>query len=590
MTNLRWTLVFKLRNNIALDDDVALARREISVLTGTDTLPIDEEALHALCTQGWLLPKDASIHRAGVVGFRCTVDAPDLKRLFWRLSFCEQVLAIAPSEDTSAFQGLPARLTRVRQVHGRACAVFLPFNAVAEWSDVVARRAKSPQDAITLLDFLMDTLVAPNPPELSQSVRAILCAKQTTGHLFHGLHVYKAKFFPRMARAFINLTSGANLLDPFAGSGTALIEAAVMGVPAIGVDIDPLSVAIAQAKAELLCDDGTIQDAILDVLTRLDASAKGQVSLFDIAETPAAYSITPHFLRHRIPEPELREVEADVAQILHALRHLPACSPLHIALSDALSRKFKFRFLGLGYGRFSLSIQPRRVRAMFTDNLNYLARSLSVWQWLQAQTGLRPAPIRVMHGDARRLPLEDASVDSIVTSPPYMPASSGRENYLKSKAYAMTALGLIAPDAVDALEAEQIGSVQRVGDTEDLPEDARAVVAWMQSDPTRCVKASATASYFVDLRESLREVHRVLTLGSKCAYVVARRHVFYRYQSREVVRVVESADLTAQLAEQAGLRVLEQIHVELQKQNTVARPRSLDAYYETILLLQRRGD
>lgn len=64
---------------------------------------------------------------------------------------------------------------------------------------------------------------------------------------------------------------------------------------------------------------------------------------------------------------------------------------------------------------------------MFTDNLNYLARSLSVWQWLQAQTGLRPAPIRVMHGDARRLPLEDASVDSIVTSPPYMPASSGRE-------------------------------------------------------------------------------------------------------------------------------------------------------------------
>ena len=360
-----------------------------------------------------------------------------------------------------------------------------------------------------------------------------------------------------------------------------------MGAPAVGVDIDPLSVAIAQAKAQLLNDDGTVVEAIADVLGRLDGSDKGQVSLFEIAETPTACNLTPQFLRRRIPEPELREVEADVATILHALRSLPACSPLHIALSDALSRKFKFRFLGLGYGRFSLTIQPRRVRAMFVDNLHYLSRSLAVWEWLRAHTGVRPAPIRVLHGDARRLPLEDACVDCIVTSPPYMPASSGRENYLKSKAYAMTALGLIAPDAVDALEAEQIGSVQRAGESDDLPEDARAVVEWMQSDPTRCVKASATASYFVDLRESLREVRRVLKSGGKCAYVVARRHVFYRYQSREVVRIVESADLTAQLALQAGLRLLELVHVELQKQNTVARPRSLDAYYETIVLVQK---
>ena len=494
MTTSNWTLIFKLRNNIPLEGDVELARRELCALTGTTVEPMDAEALRALSVQGWLLPKDVAISREGTAGFCCQIDTPDLTRLFWRLSFCEQVLAIAPSTDASVFRSLPARLTRAQIVNGRACAVFIPFNAVAEWSDVVARRAKSPKDATALLDFLVDALVAPAPAELSQNVRTIVCAKQTTGHLFHGLHVYKAKFF---------------------------------------------------------------------------------------------YNLTPQFLRRRIPEPELREVEADVATVLHALRSLPACSPLHIALSDALSRKFKFRFLGLGYGRFSLTIQPHRVRAMFVDNLHYLLRSLAVWQWLRAQTGVRPAPIRVLHGDARRLPLEDASVECIVTSPPYMPASSGRENYLKSKAYAMTALGLIAPDAVDALEAEQIGSVQRAGGVDDLPEDARAVVAWMQSDPTRCVKASATARYFADLRESLREVHRVLKPGGKCAYVVARRHVFYRYRSREVVRIVEGADLTAQLAHQAGLRLLELVHVELQKQNTVARPRSLDAYYETIVLLQK---
>ena len=50
---------------------------------------------------------------------------------------------------------------------------------------------------------------------------------------------------------------------------------------------------------------------------------------------------------------------------------------------------------------------------------------------------------------------------------------------------------------------------------------------------------------------------------------------------------MESANITAQLAIQAGLRLQELVHGELQKQNTVARPRSLDAYYETIVFLQK---
>ena len=290
MTTSNWTLIFKLRNNIPLEGDVELARRELCALTGTTVEPMDAEALRALSVQGWLLPKDVAISREGTAGFCCQIDTPDLTRLFWRLSFCEQVLAIAPSTDASVFRSLPARLTRVQIVNGRACAVFIPFNAVAEWSDVVARRAKSQRDATALLDFLVDALVAPTPAELSQNVRTIVCAKQTTGHLFHGLHVYKAKFFPRMARAFINLCEGATVLDPFAGSGTALVEAAVMGAPAVGVDIDPLSVAIAQAKAQLLSDDGAVAEAIADVLGRLDASDKGQVNPFEIAEMPVAYA------------------------------------------------------------------------------------------------------------------------------------------------------------------------------------------------------------------------------------------------------------------------------------------------------------
>jgi hypothetical protein len=298
--------------------------------------------------QGWLLPKDVAIYREGTVGFRCLADAPDLARLFWRLSFCEQALAIAPTADASVFRSLPTRLTRVRTVNGRACAVFIPFSAVAEWSDVVARRAKSPKDATALLDFLVDALVAPTPAELSHNLRAIVCTKQTTGHLFHGLHVYKAKFFPRMARAFINLCEGTTVLDPFAGSGTALVEAAVMGAPAIGVDIDPLSVAIAQAKAQLLNDDGTVGRGNHRCLGRLDSSDKGQVSLFDIAETPAAYNLTPQFYAVAFLSLKCARSRQMWQRYSRALRSLPACSPLAYRPERRPLAQVQVSFSGVG--------------------------------------------------------------------------------------------------------------------------------------------------------------------------------------------------------------------------------------------------
>jgi tRNA G10 N-methylase Trm11 len=230
---------------------------------------------------------------------------------------------------------------------------------------------------------------------------------------------------------------------------------------------------------------------------------------------------------------------------------------------------------------------PGRIIDKFSENLDYLANSLAVWQWLRKAGNLVPAPSSVRSGDARSLPFDQETFGLVVTSPPYMPASSGRENYLKSKALAMTALGLLRGDSVDEQERTQIGSVHRSESLDGLPPKAREVVQWMAADEVREVKAPATASYFSDLTQSLREIRRVLYPGGRCAMVVARQHTFYRYKSREIVRMVENAEVVSELATLRGLEVEDAIHIELKKQNTVARPRSLDAYYETVLILRR---
>jgi DNA methylase len=69
--------------------------------------------------------------------------------------------------------------------------------------------------------------------------------------LTHYLFRYPAKFHPPIVRSLIaKYTSpGDTILDPFVGSGTLLVEALVAGRAAVGLDVDPIAVAISAVKS-----------------------------------------------------------------------------------------------------------------------------------------------------------------------------------------------------------------------------------------------------------------------------------------------------------------------------------------------------
>ena len=69
-------------------------------------------------------------------------------------------------------------------------------------------------------------------------------------HPLHSMSSYLGGFPPRTPRAIIEqwVPPRVTVLDPFCGSGTTLLEAALSGRRAIGVDLNPLAVALASAK------------------------------------------------------------------------------------------------------------------------------------------------------------------------------------------------------------------------------------------------------------------------------------------------------------------------------------------------------
>ncbi|MGI9461930.1 MAG: DNA methyltransferase [Alphaproteobacteria bacterium] len=80
----------------------------------------------------------------------------------------------------------------------------------------------------------------------------------TTKHV-HRLHPYKGKFIPQLVEYFLNdktdvfkkeifFYKGDIVLDPFCGSGTTLVEAAEMGINAVGVDISAFNAIISNSK------------------------------------------------------------------------------------------------------------------------------------------------------------------------------------------------------------------------------------------------------------------------------------------------------------------------------------------------------
>jgi len=84
----------------------------------------------------------------------------------------------------------------------------------------------------------------------TQSVR-----KNST-YFSHGLHSYKGKFYPQLAKSLLNIAQKdrqiIKVLDPFCGSGTSILESVMSNNMTFGLDMNPIAINITRAKNEIL--------------------------------------------------------------------------------------------------------------------------------------------------------------------------------------------------------------------------------------------------------------------------------------------------------------------------------------------------
>jgi len=575
----------KLRSNIVLNGDVDLAEREVKSFFSHVERVDEPETVEKII--GLPIPNILSNTRKnGCVGFLVSGSRKTLEELILVLNFTQEIWSKSTCKEVKSLSKF--EWAYALDVHGAVFLCAMPFMTCGELLSQSKVKTPTKEDVRTLTAFL-----AGATSSSGKVMKAPTTGGTSTQHV-HSLHKYKAKFFPRLIRSFLvehldrlprNKDGKIKLLDPFVGSGTALIEASLLGIDSDGVDIDKLSCAISQAKLDIL---NISPEQVITTSDKLDKA----VSQVNITKNPYHFPsrIAKKFERWETQD-EQQGYEATITKWKNAIDSLKDKATRHlfaICLSDALTRKFVIRMMGTGVGRFALEIAKTSLDSLMAYNFKALIHSTYVAKTIIESYEVNLGKAEVHHGTAVKLPFNDNTFSIIITSPPYLPASSGREDYLVGKSISNIALNLMTDEEIEEAETNTVGSMKwSVEHGDGLPKAVYELYNWLSNDPLRAIKAKPTLAYYVSLKKALEENLRVLLPGGLAVYVIGKESVFYRFSDREVLFKVECDKIFAELSLTCGFVIDEIINVELDKKNKNARPRSLDSYYETVFILRK---
>jgi len=233
-----------------------------------------------------------------------------------------------------------------------------------------------------------------------------LDGKYSTGYATHSLFPYRGKFHPQLIRALLNILEvkpGKIVLDPMAGSSTVAVEANLLGIEAVSVDLSPFCGLMGRVKSFALDLDFKILDSIVrnpkEILEKLK--------------------------KEKVPE-YFKNNKDDKKRNYYEI--------ILLAFLDTM-----------GFASRSSS----SIDKLFPRVLERYVSTIKYFQEARQKLDLKIGKSKIIEGSVLNLPMEENSVDAIITSPPY----SFAIDYLKNDQPQLEYLG----HNLEVLRQEMIG-------------------------------------------------------------------------------------------------------------------------------------
>lgn len=272
----------------------------------------------------------------------------------------------------------------------------------------------------------------------------------------HRLHPYLGKFIPQLVEVFLRkfFRPGQTVLDPFAGSGTTLVQANELGVNAVGYDISAFNVLLVQAKTKHY-HLKNVRREILDVLDKVGQATQSeayQPTLWGANGKDTKANADSDYLQQWFAPQALNEL----LTYRNLISNYEDEEILKIILSRSarsarLTTHFDLDFPKAPQTEPYWCYKHSRTCAPTTTAYQFLKRySLDTIRRLEEFAAQRTnASAVIHHADSRYADVPP--VQGVITSPPYV----GLIDYHEQHRYAYELLGL------PQRGAEEIGPAQR---------------------------------------------------------------------------------------------------------------------------------
>lgn len=342
------------------------------------------------------------------------------------------------------------------------------------------------------------------------------CKPSDTGKWTHGYHRYPAKFIPQLVEKLMDTYIGekvtASVNDPFMGCGTTIVSAISRGFKASGTDINRIAFLMTGVKATTICPN-ILEKKVKKFLSDIVDQNEDNGFLGN-------NHIQPHIPNRHLEKIDywfeesvrdelgriltiIYEEEESVVRffLLVAFSHvLKTCSIWSLA-STKPARDFNKRST-LPYD----AIRRHLLKMLKGNSLFYGVVPSHVKDNIDSYLNIRM-------GCAKEQPVEDDSVDLIVSSSPYV------TSYEYADLHQLSTLWLDLAGDLKEYRKQFIGTSYKYYKDKSLKSQiALTIVDEMEQENKN--KAKEIEAFYIDMQEVFNESYRILKPGGRCCFVI----------------------------------------------------------------------
>lgn len=405
------------------------------------------------------------------------------------------------------------------------------------------RELAYPVDTGQVLARLMRTYAATQEP-IPVSFRDLVPWIKMGERATHHIHTYPAKLLPQIAHFFLATTTlvgvDETVLDPFGGTGTVALETILSGREALYADANPLARLIAATKTDLI--EIPAFEAAFDQVKPAFRASRARVRP-DVINLERWFDepVIARLIRLRAAIMRLEDARIRSMMLVTFSAALRKASLADPKFSVPVRRK-AHEASGQAPDVWKLFEQQYRANLQRIRNLDRLYQGAN-------RAKLCGEDARALVDPVGGLPLPDASVGLVLTSPPY----AGAQKYVRAASLSLGWLGIAGVGQLRPLEEATIGREHFSKAWHDTVIEtgiaaADALLAEIRAiNPARALIA---ATYLIEMRAALREAVRVLRPGGHFVLVIGDNTVCGRRfaTSDYLETILRDLGLTTRLA------------------------------------------